>query len=157
MDFHFELMHHIFFLISTNPFSRQDLWVIALLNDVKILPYYHHRLFYWAVFTFSFISLYHLLELRWWHFWDPGFSGAATAIADLDWFARTLSCKYLQPAAKCFKRQGPSLLTQLGLFNWFWMPNWKQKQIHQIGQFFKLWISIVLEIAIEKPKVTDRQ
>ena len=37
------------------------------------------------------------------------------------------------------------------------MPNFKQKQIHQIGQFFELWISIELEIAIEKPKENDRQ
>ena len=37
------------------------------------------------------------------------------------------------------------------------MPYWKQKQIHQIGQFFKLWIFFVLEIVIEKPKVTDMQ
>ena len=136
-------MHQTICLISTSPFSKQDLSTIALLNDVKILSNNHHRLFYSDVFLnsfFSFISLIHPLELRWWLFWDPGFSGEATAIADLDWFARTLSCKYLQPAAKYFELQGSSLLTQFDQFNSFRMHNWKQKKIHLIGLLFELWI-----------------
>ena len=90
--FNFKLMHQTICLISTSPFLRQSLSATALLNDVKILPNFHHRLFYWAAFWnsfFSFISLIHLLDFRWWHFWDPGFSGEAFADADLGRLSRS--------------------------------------------------------------------